>query len=141
MPTILENLQLRVPRQCDGRSLSDFLTGVAPPSWRDAAHWEHDFRDVVAGTFERALGLESDACGLAVRHDGRCGYVHFAGLAPLCFVDDPAWLDDRASDPLWAGEVLAQAQGMLSWRLRAAERRLTGCALTPAGVVGGYDPP
>ena len=25
---------------------------------------------------------------LAVRFDGRCGYVHFAGLPPLCFVDD-----------------------------------------------------
>ena len=91
-------------------------------------------------TFERALGLESDACALAVRFDGRCGYVHFAGLPPLCFVDDPAWLRNRAGDPALAGEVLAQAQGMLSWRLRAAERRLTGCALTPDGVVGGYDP-
>ena len=29
---------------------------------------------------------------------------------------------------------------MLSWRMLAAERRLTGCALTPAGVVGRYDP-
>ena len=50
------------------------------------------------------------------------------------------WLQDRAGDPACAGEVLAQAQAMLSWRMRAAERRLTGCALTPAGVVGGYDP-
>ena len=51
------------------------------------------------GTYERALGLASDDCGLAVRFDGRCGYVHFAGLPPLCFVDDPAWLHDRAGDP------------------------------------------
>jgi hypothetical protein len=29
---------------------------------------------------------------------------------------------------------------MLSWRMRAAERRLTGCALTAQGVVGRYDP-
>ena len=36
--------------------------------------------------------------------------------------------------------VLEQAQEMLTWRLLAAERRLTGCALTPTGVVGTYDP-
>ena len=140
MPTVLESLGLSVPRQCDGRSLSHFFTGELPHSWRDAAHWEHDFRDIVAGTFEQALGLESDACSLAVRYDGRCGYVHFAGLPPLCFVDDARWLEDRAEDPACASVVLAQAQAMLSWRLRAAERRLTGCALTSAGVVGGYDP-
>ena len=140
MPTVLESLGLRVPRQCDGHSLSHFFTGRSPRSWRDAARWEHDFRDIVAGTFEQALGLESDACSLAVRHDGRCGYVHFAGLPPLCFVDDARWLEDRADDPACASEVLVQAQAMLSWRLRAAERRLTGCALTSAGVVGGYDP-
>ena len=51
------------------------------------------------------------------------------------------WLRDLAGDPSSAPlMVLAQAQGMLSWRMLAAERRLTGCALTPAGVVGGYDP-
>jgi arylsulfatase A-like enzyme len=141
MPTVLRALGLGVPRQCDGKDLSDFLTGSAPHSWRDAVHWEHDFRDLVTGTYERALGLASDACSLAVRCDGRNGYVHFAGLPPLCFLADPDWLRDCAGDPSAAGEVLALAQGMLTWRLRAAERRLTGCALTPDGVVGGYDPP
>lgn len=140
MPTILETLGLCVPRQCDGRSLSEFLTAEPPRSWREAAHYEHDFRDVVTGTFERALDLASDDCAIAVRHDDRSGYVHFAGLPPLCFLNDPTWLQDRARDPACAAEVLARAQAMLSWRMRAAERRLTGCALTPAGVVGDYDP-
>jgi arylsulfatase A-like enzyme len=140
MPTILESLDLEIPRQCDGRSLSTFLTADPPCSWRSATHWEHDFRDVVTCTYEQALGLDSDACSLAVRFDGRCGYVHFAALPPLCFIEDSAWLCDRARDPTCAGEVLAQAQGMLSWRLMTAERRLTGCALTPEGVFGPYDP-
>ncbi len=84
MPTVLQALDLSVPRQCDGRSLSEFLTAEPPRSWRDAAHWEHDFRDVATGTYERALGLTSDGCGLAVRFDGRCGYVHFSrSAAPL----------------------------------------------------------
>ena len=140
MPTILDALAIDVPRQCDGRTLSDFLTGGQPADWRQAAHWEHDFREVPAGTYERRLGLASDACGIATRFDGRVGYVHFAGLPPLAFIDDPSWLHDRGGDPSCASEVLAQAQAMLSWRMLAAERRLTGCALTPDGVVGGYDP-
>jgi arylsulfatase A-like enzyme len=140
MPTVLEALGLTIPRQCDGKPLSGFLTGEQPRSWRAETHWEHDFRDVVDGTYERALGLGSDACSLAVRFDGRSGYVHFAALPPLCFIDDSAWALDRAGDPACATQVLRQAQGMLTWRLLAAERRLTGCALTPEGVAGVYDP-
>ncbi|MGD9512046.1 MAG: sulfatase-like hydrolase/transferase, partial [Geminicoccaceae bacterium] len=140
MPTILDALAIAVPRQCDGRSLSGFLTHDVSAGWRTATHWEHDFRDIVTGTYERALGLASDACGIATRFDGRVGYVHFAGLPALAFIDDPCWLTDRSRDPACAAELLAQTQGMLSWRQLAAERRLTGCALTPEGVVGGYDP-
>ena len=99
-----------------------------------------EFRDIAALTYERAFGLPSDACGIATRFDGRIGYIQFAGLAPLAFVDDPHWLTDRSGDPACAGELLAQAQGMLTWRMLAAERRLTGCTLMPDGVVGSYDP-
>ena len=141
MPTILHALDLAVPRQCDGRDLSEFLTDHKPASWRTAVHWEHDFRDLVAGGYEHALGLSSDECCLAARFDGRVGYVHFAALPALCFIDDPAWLHDRAQEPGGASEVLRQAQAMLSWRMLAAERRLTGCVLTADGVLGSYDPP
>lgn len=142
MPTVLTALGLPVPRQCDSTDLSAFLTGKPQRTTRSAVHWEHDFRDVVAGTYERALGLPSDACALATRFDGRHAYVHFTALPPLCFdaAADPGWLHDRAGDAAAAGEVLRQAQAMLSWRMLAAERRLTGCALTAQGVVGAYDP-
>ena len=86
------------------------------------------------------MDLPSDACGLAASFDGERGYVHFAALPPLCFADGNLWLSDRARDPEQAVMVLERAQEMLSWRLLAAERRLTGCALTPTGVVGTYDP-
>jgi arylsulfatase A-like enzyme len=142
MPTVLESLGLTVPLQCDGRSLSGSFTNLKVDEWRRAAHWEHDFRDVVARTYERALGLPSDDCALAVRWDGRCAYVHFTALPPLCFDTeaDPGWTRSIAAVPERAPEVLAAAQAMLSWRMRAAERRLTGCALTEAGVVGRYEP-
>lgn len=141
MPTVLAALGLPIPRQCDGRDLSEFLTGEPQRTTRAAVHWEHDFRDLVDGTYERALGLPSDACALATRFDGRHAYVHFSGLPPLCFdtATDPDWLRDRAADPAAAVDVLAQAQAMLTWRMLAAERRLTGCVLTAQGVVGGYD--
>jgi arylsulfatase A-like enzyme len=142
MPTVLDRLGLEVPLQCDGAPLSGYLTGQPPRTWRTAAHWEHDFRDVVGHGYEAALDLPSDACALAVRFDGRHGYVHFAGLPALCFATsaDPGWLVDLAQEPDRAPLVLEQAQAMLGWRMRAAERRLTGCALTERGVVGRYDP-
>ena len=140
MPTVLHSLGLAVPRQCDGRLLSEFLTEESVRDWRTMVHWEHDFRDIVASTYERALGLASDACTLAASFDGERGYVHFAALQPLCFTDGHRWLVDHARAPERATTVLELTQEMLSWRLLAAERRLTGCALTPNGVVGAYDP-
>jgi arylsulfatase A-like enzyme len=143
MPTILEAAGAPVPRQCDGRSLAGFLHGPdEPTTWRDAATWEHDFRDVAGRGYETALGLESDDCQLAARTDGRHLYVHFAALPPLLFdlERDPGCREDLAARPEAAPIVSAQARAMLSWRMRANERRLTGCALTPEGVVGAYDP-
>lgn len=147
MPTLLEALGLPPSLQCDGASLRPFLVGDgpdehAPPSWRAAAHWEHDFRDLAQGTYEAALGLDSDRCGLAVRLDRELAYVQFAGLPALCFdvVADPGWSRDLAADPRRAPEVLARAQAMLAWRMEKAERRLTGCVLTPAGVRGRFEP-
>jgi arylsulfatase A-like enzyme len=138
MPTLLERLGREVPLQCDGRSLLPWLAEEPPSGWREAAHFEHDFRDVETRDFERALGLPSERCALAVRHGAGSAYVHFNGLPPLCYdlAQDPEQLHSIASDPLRAPEVLAQAQAMLNWRMDMAERRLTGCKLTPAGPVG-----
>ena len=35
-----------VPAHLDGRSLAPFLDGETPDGWRDAAHWEFDFRSI-----------------------------------------------------------------------------------------------
>jgi hypothetical protein len=56
------------------------------------------------------------------------------------WVNHPFCRRSIAAEPEAAAIVLAQAQAMLSWRMRSNERRLTGYALTPKGVVGGYDP-
>lgn len=127
MPTILDWIGLDAPRQCDGHSLVPWLHGESPAGWRDAAHWEYDFRDLVGQEPERALGLHSDECQLGAIRDERYKYVHFAALPPLFFdlERDPDQLVDRAGDPDYAPLVLRYAQKMLSWRMMNDERTLT----------------
>jgi arylsulfatase A-like enzyme len=140
MPTVLECIGLEPPLQCDGRSLVHWLEGGTPAGWREAAHYEYDFRDVETRAFETALGLASDRCAIAVRQSDDYAYVHFNGMAPFCYDlrRDPHQLRNIAGDRARAPEVLEQAQGMLSWRMDMAERRLTGCKLTPAGPLGPF---
>ncbi len=126
LPTLLERLGGAVPHTCDGRSLVPWLEGGTPPDWRQAAHYEHDARELAG-----ALGLEAERCQLAVHHGPRMAYVQGNGLPPLAFdLDrDPDQLVDVAGDPARAGDVLAAAQAMLRWRMNAADRTLTGLEL------------
>jgi arylsulfatase A-like enzyme len=137
MPTILDLAGLAVPAQCDGSSLVPWLRGAVPAGWRQEAHWEFDFRDVVHGVPEKALGLRLEECCLAVIRGRGTKYVHFAGLPPLFFdlQADPDELDNRAGDPAEALRLLACAQRLLTWRLVHDERTLSGVLLTPAGPI------
>jgi arylsulfatase A-like enzyme len=135
MPTILELIGGECPLQCDGASLSAFLAGRTPDSWRQEVHWELDFRDVVTGRPENELGLGLDDCALTVIRDRRFKYIHFNALPPLFFdlAQDPDERHDLAGDPAQAANILAYAQKMLSWRGARQERVLTGIRLTAAG--------
>lgn len=137
MPTFLDALGLDVPAQCDGASLMPFLDGGAPARWRDAAHWEYDFRDVADASLENHLDIAFDECHLAVIRDARYKYVHFAALPPLFFdiANDPDERNDLAGDPAHAATMLGYAQRMLSWRMANVERTLTGILLTPEGPI------
>ena len=141
LPTIAELLGSEVPRQCDGRSLLPWLTGEPPSDWRTETHFEFDFRDPDGALFEQLFGLTMEECSLAVLRDMHGKYVHFAGHAtlPPIFFDldrDPAQVVNRADDPAYAPRVLEYAQRMLAWRMRHAERTLTGMKVTGhAGLV------
>ncbi|MEO1091541.1 MAG: alkaline phosphatase family protein [Pseudomonadota bacterium] len=141
LPTLIERLGGEPPLQCDGSSLMPFVSGEAPVGWRRSTHYEHDFRDVETAAFERVLGLVPDRCQLAVQQDERLVYVHFNGLPPLAFdlAEDPDQLTDIAGDPARSADVLGATQTMLTWRMDAAERRLTGAKLTERGVIGRFD--
>jgi arylsulfatase A-like enzyme len=138
MPTILDWLDAGVPRQCDGRSVLPFVhgDGAAPRDWRTEVHYEYDFRDIFYSKPEDVLGLHMDECSLAVVQDENYKYVHFAALPPLFFnlATDPAQLNNLAGDPTHARNMGDYAQKMLSWRMRHADRTLTGYRATPQGL-------
>ncbi|MEQ9491858.1 MAG: alkaline phosphatase family protein [Alphaproteobacteria bacterium] len=127
MPTVLKTMGLPVPRQCDGLSLSDYLEGRDPSQWRDAVHWEFDFRDLANKRAETELGIRSDECHLSVIKDENGKYVHFAAL-PALFFDlqkDPRQQNNLAQDAASAGTVLNYAERLLQWRVMQSERVMT----------------
>lgn len=137
MPTILDAIGLEIPSQVDGRSLIDFSRATPPATWRRAAHWEMDFRDVIDGKPERDLGLALDECQFSVIRDERYKYVHFPGL-PALFLDlgrDPGEFENRADDPDYRDLVLDYAGKMLSWRMTHADRTLSGMLVGPHGLI------
>ncbi len=136
MPTILDCLGLEIPAQCDGESLLPFCDGREPAEWRDAAHWEFDFRDFIADGDDRFLGLAPDQCAMSVLRDARYKYVHFTALPPLFFDlhEDPHELHDLVGDPGHQTVVLEYTRRMLSWRMNHDERVLANTRLTSGGV-------
>ncbi|MCL4745670.1 MAG: alkaline phosphatase family protein [Burkholderiaceae bacterium] len=137
MPTILDLLGAPVPRALDGVSLRPFVEGGVPRSWRDAAHWEFEFREVCGASAQTSLGISADECSLAVHRGARYKYVHFAALPPLLFdlERDPGELHDLSDDPAHATVRLQCAERLLAWRARHLDRTLTGIELTPRGPV------
>ncbi|MFA5120584.1 alkaline phosphatase family protein [Zavarzinia sp.] len=136
-PTILDWLGLDVPVQCDGTSLMPFVLGQKIEGWRDAVHWEYDFRDIRGAGPESELGLTIEGSNLAVIADEEVKYVHFAGLDALLFdrQADPGEFANLAAKPDKAALLARYAQKMLSWRMRHMERSLSHWHLGEGGPV------
>jgi arylsulfatase A-like enzyme len=135
-PTLLEAIGSAPAHVGDGLSLLPWLDGTAG-RWRDAAHWEFDFRDVAGQAIERATGLDSTELNLCVIRTARWKYVHFAALPPLLFdlEADPDNLVNIANDPGHAAIRIEMAERLLSWRARHLDQTLALKELTPQGVV------
>lgn len=139
MPTLLELLGAAPPAHLDGRSLVPFVDGKTPADWRDAAHWEFDFRSIEMGSAERHFGLKPQQCNLAAVRTERFKYVHFGGgLPPLLYdlQDDPGELKNLAGDPAFLAVRLELAERLLAWRAEHLDQSLALSALTEHGVVG-----
>ena len=138
-PTLCEAMRIEVPAQCDGLPVTPFLEGREPPWWREAAHWEFDWRSgfIADGPSSWPWDRRLERHNLAVRRGPDGAYVHFG---------DGTWLTfDLTSDPSWRTQtidptvVLPQAQALLTWRARQAERTLTGM-LVEDGGIGRWPP-
>jgi len=133
MPTMMDALDLPLPRQCDGRSLQDWLAGEVDLSWREDVHFEYDFRHSQA---ESTLGLDMESACLNVVRDERYKYVHFADLPPLLFdlEVDPGELTNIAQS---RPDLVARYAGkLLNWRLATTEKSLSHLQIVrEAGLI------
>jgi arylsulfatase A-like enzyme len=136
MPTMLDWLGAEIPMATDGCSLMPLVHGTRPADWRDALHYEYDFRETFHSRAERDLGLDIDEASLMVIQDEKWKYVHFAALPPLLFdlENDPDQFRNLAGQPAYAAIEADCAQRALSWRMRHADRTLTHYRATPTGL-------
>jgi len=133
-PTICDAIGIEIPAQCDGMPLTPFLAGEQPPWWREAAHWEYDWRweYIYSGPHPWPWDRRLESKHLAVLRDDVAAYVQYGDGAWRCFdLDaDPTWRTE-ITDP---GVVLRYAQSMLTWRSRHADRTLSDMLLYDGGV-------
>lgn len=133
MPTLLDLGELPLPDQCQGASVRPFLEGRTPETWRQATHWEFDFR-----VFAQTVGLPLDDCHLAVHRDRTGKLVQFGGMPDLFF--------DLESDP---GEqypltdhpaMVACRSALAEWRPSFSDSPLVNLLATPNGMITLRDP-
>jgi arylsulfatase A-like enzyme len=139
MPTLLDLLGQAPPAHLDGRSLAPFLDGRPPRDWREAAHWEFDFRSIGKGSAERHFGLASRQCNLAVVRTEKFKYVHFGGGLPPLLYDlqaDRDELRNLAEDRAFLAVRLEFAERLLAWRAAHLDQSLALSELTERGVAG-----
>ena len=134
LATLCEAMGLEVPAQCDGLPLTPFLMGEDPPWWRNAAHWEYDWRweRIPFGPHHWPWDRRLERQSLAVLRSDTLAYLQVANGDWRCF--------DLAVDPTWGTEVddpaivLASAQSMLAWRATHADRLFADMLLIDGGI-------
>ena len=131
LPTLCDLLGAPIPAQVDGMPLTAFLEGSTPTSWRDAAHWEWDWRYVFIGPASPRWPLDRrlERQNLAVVRTDANAYVQFGDGSWLCFdvVSDPTWRTEARD----ASVVLPLAQALAGWRQEHLDRTYTSMLLSP----------
>jgi arylsulfatase A-like enzyme len=141
LPTVLDLAGSGIPRHLDGHSLAPFLDGTGSANWRDAAHWEFDFRTISKQKAETHFGVGPRQCNLAVVRTEKFKYVHFGGgLPPVLFdlTDDPDETRNVAGDPAYRSARLDMAERLLAWRAEHLDQSLALSELTDDGISGTF---
>jgi arylsulfatase A-like enzyme len=141
LPTVLDLADSQAPAHLDGHSLTPFLDGEDPAGWRDAAHWEFDFRSISQREAERHFGIDSRQCNLAVVRTEKFKYVHFGGgLPPVLFdlAGDPDETRNLAGDAAYRAARIEMAERLLAWRAEHLDQSLALSELTGHGVAGTF---
>jgi arylsulfatase A-like enzyme len=131
LPTVCGLLGAEVPAQVDGLPLDAFLEGTMPAWWRDAAHWEWDWRYVFIGAGASGWPLDRrlERQNLAVVRTTTHAYVQFGDGSWRCF--------DLGADPTWRREtddpavVVGLVQELAGWRQEHLDRTYTSMLLSP----------
>jgi arylsulfatase A-like enzyme len=134
MPTLCDVMEIAIPAQCDGLPLTHFINGTEPPWWRDAAHWEYDWRFALipSDRYEWPWRRRLEQLNLAVRRSDTHAYVQFGDGDFLCFdlAADDTWRTMTTDDAV----ISENARAMLTWRMEHANRDLTGFLVEQGGV-------
>ncbi len=124
-PTLADILAVEPEHAPDGTSLLPFLSGRTPLSWRGAALWEFDFRQVLAaqpGLFPQSAHGGSTA--LISRLGTEWQYVHFSGMQSLLLKAgaQAGNLGNRAAEH--PDVVISNLDALLSTRMRHNDETL-----------------
>ena len=142
LPTVLDLAGSDIPAHLDGHSLAPFLDGATPAGWRDAAHWEFDFRSISKRKAEKHFGIEPAHCNLAVVRTEKFKYVHFGGgLPPVLFdlVRRSGRDAERGGRPgLSRRPAIDMAERLLAWRAEHLDQSLALSELTDDGIAGAF---
>lgn len=135
-PTLLDWIDAPVTAHLDGHSLYPALTGEGLSNWRDAVHWEYDFRDIQHRGAERWFGIDSRQCNMSIHRSRNYKYVHCAALPPLLFdlQEDPDETRNLAEDPASQPIRQACAEALLSWRAVHLDQQMPSVRLSREGV-------
>lgn len=130
LPTLCESLGVEAPVQCDGRSLLSLIEGRSS-EWRNAAHYEWDFRQFSINRHTRKWPSDRTLArrNLAVSVSEETAYVQFGDGSFRCFdlQEDPTWRSECV-DP---SRILVAAQEQLAWRQEHMTRDMTDMLLGP----------